>query len=103
MGHGVPAEGSFCQVDRFEPQLELVSWINRLFVTESLASPVPTFSRWTEEPGLSGKTVHTFVRDPCRRLGPRRRSPEPRRARPARQQRLPPALRDPEQLGQAES
>jgi len=43
---------------------ELISWINRLMVTESLAVPVPTFSRWTEDPGLSGKTLHTFVREP---------------------------------------
>jgi histidinol-phosphate/aromatic aminotransferase/cobyric acid decarboxylase-like protein len=43
---------------------ELITWINRLIVTESLAVPVPTFSRWFEDAGLSGKTVHTFVRDP---------------------------------------
>jgi histidinol-phosphate/aromatic aminotransferase/cobyric acid decarboxylase-like protein len=43
---------------------ELISWINRLFVKESLAIPVPTFSRWTEDPTLSGKRVHTFLRLP---------------------------------------
>ena len=41
---------------------ELISWINRLLVTQSLALPVPTFSRWTEDPTLSGKKVHTFPR-----------------------------------------
>lgn len=29
---------------------ELISFINRLLVTHSLAIPVPTFSRWTEDP-----------------------------------------------------
>ena len=43
---------------------ELISFINRLLVTESIAIPVPTFSRWTEDPTLSGKTVHTFLRYP---------------------------------------
>jgi histidinol-phosphate/aromatic aminotransferase/cobyric acid decarboxylase-like protein len=41
---------------------ELISFINRLLVTESIAIPVPTFSRWTEDPTLSGKRVHTFLR-----------------------------------------
>ncbi|HTV17537.1 MAG TPA: aminotransferase class I/II-fold pyridoxal phosphate-dependent enzyme, partial [Polyangiaceae bacterium] len=43
---------------------ELISFINRLLVTRSLAIPVPTFSRWTEDPTLSGKQVHTFLRHP---------------------------------------
>lgn len=43
---------------------ELISFINRLLVTKSLAIPVPTFSRWTEDPTLTGKTVHTFLRSP---------------------------------------
>ena len=42
---------------------ELISWINRLFVTESLAIPVPTFSRWTDDPTLSGKSVRPFLRE----------------------------------------
>lgn len=41
---------------------ELITWINRLLVRESLAIPVPTFSRWTEDPALSGKRVSTFLR-----------------------------------------
>lgn len=41
---------------------ELISFINRLLVTTSIAIPVPTFSRWTEDPTLSGKRVHTFLR-----------------------------------------
>lgn len=43
---------------------ELISFINRLLVTESIAIPVPTFSRWTEDPTLTGKQVHTFLRYP---------------------------------------
>jgi histidinol-phosphate/aromatic aminotransferase/cobyric acid decarboxylase-like protein len=43
---------------------ELISFINRLLVTQSIAIPVPTFSRWTEDPTLSGKQVHTFLRYP---------------------------------------
>jgi histidinol-phosphate/aromatic aminotransferase/cobyric acid decarboxylase-like protein len=43
---------------------ELISFINRLLVTESIAIPVPTFSRWTEDPTLTGKRVHTFLRHP---------------------------------------
>ena len=43
---------------------ELISFINRLLVTRSLAIPVPTFIRWTEDPTLTGKTVHTFLRYP---------------------------------------
>jgi histidinol-phosphate/aromatic aminotransferase/cobyric acid decarboxylase-like protein len=43
---------------------ELISFINRLLVTHSIAIPVPTFSRWTEDPTLSGKQVHTFLRYP---------------------------------------
>ncbi len=43
---------------------ELITWITRLLVTESLAVPVPTFSRWTQDPGLSGTPVLTFARDP---------------------------------------
>lgn len=42
---------------------ELISWINRLLVTESLAIPVPTFSRWTDDPTLSGKSVRPFLRE----------------------------------------
>ena len=43
---------------------EIISFINRLLVTQSIAIPVPTFSRWTEDPTLSGKQVHTFLRYP---------------------------------------
>lgn len=41
---------------------ELITWINRLFVAESLAIPVPTFSRWSADPLSSGKRVHTLQR-----------------------------------------
>ncbi len=39
---------------------ELISFINLLWVADSLAIPVPTFSRWTEEPAGCGKRVHLF-------------------------------------------
>ncbi len=39
---------------------ELITWINLLLVKESLAIPVPTFSRWTDEPGATGKRVVLF-------------------------------------------
>src|SRR5262245_27198661 len=29
---------------------ELISWIDHLFVRDSLAVPVPTFGRWTDQP-----------------------------------------------------
>jgi len=41
---------------------ELITWINRLFVADSLVIPVPTFSRWTADPLASGKRVHTLLR-----------------------------------------
>jgi histidinol-phosphate/aromatic aminotransferase/cobyric acid decarboxylase-like protein len=41
---------------------ELITWINRLFVTESVAIPIPTFSRWTDEPEAMHRRVHAFLR-----------------------------------------
>jgi threonine-phosphate decarboxylase len=43
---------------------ELITWINRLFIGESLAIPIPTFSRWTDDPLSTGKQVHMFPRLP---------------------------------------
>jgi histidinol-phosphate/aromatic aminotransferase/cobyric acid decarboxylase-like protein len=39
---------------------ELISWIDRLFIQSSIATPVPTFGRWTDQPRESGKRVHLF-------------------------------------------
>jgi len=41
---------------------ELITWICRLLVGESLAMPIPTAGRWLNEPRRAGKTVHTFLR-----------------------------------------
>lgn len=39
---------------------ELLTWIDRLFITESLATPIPTFGRWTDQPLETGKRLNTF-------------------------------------------
>lgn len=39
---------------------ELITWIDHLLVTESLAVPVPTFGRWTDQPMETGKRVDMF-------------------------------------------
>lgn len=41
---------------------ELISWIDELFVRERLAIPIPTFSRWTDDPKLRGISVVTLRR-----------------------------------------
>jgi histidinol-phosphate/aromatic aminotransferase/cobyric acid decarboxylase-like protein len=43
---------------------ELITWIDRLFVTGGLATPVPTFGRWTDQPAETGKAVATFETTP---------------------------------------
>jgi histidinol-phosphate/aromatic aminotransferase/cobyric acid decarboxylase-like protein len=43
---------------------ELITWIDRLFVNDSLATPVPTFGRWTDQPAETGKSVATFETTP---------------------------------------
>lgn len=51
---------------------ELITWIDHLLVRESLAVPVPTFGRWTDQPTETGKRVdmlllpeaHGFALDP---------------------------------------
>ncbi|MCG5218273.1 pyridoxal phosphate-dependent aminotransferase [Streptosporangium sp. KLBMP 9127] len=39
---------------------ELITWIDHLLVKESLAVPVPTFGRWTDQPLETGKRVDMF-------------------------------------------
>jgi len=39
---------------------ELITWIDHLLVRESLAIPVPTFGRWTDQPLETGKRVDMF-------------------------------------------
>ncbi|MGC9497159.1 pyridoxal phosphate-dependent aminotransferase [Streptomyces sp. WG7] len=39
---------------------ELITWIDHLLVRESLAVPVPTFGRWTDQPAETGKRVDMF-------------------------------------------
>ncbi|WNO71608.1 MULTISPECIES: pyridoxal phosphate-dependent aminotransferase [unclassified Streptomyces] len=70
-----------CQVLGLNPQTvamgngstELITWIDHLLVRESLAVPVPTFGRWTDQPMETGKRVdmlllpeaHGFGLDPA--------------------------------------
>ncbi|WP_372458977.1 pyridoxal phosphate-dependent aminotransferase [Streptomyces hygroscopicus] len=39
---------------------ELITWIDHLLVRESLAVPIPTFDRWTDQPMETGKRVDMF-------------------------------------------
>jgi threonine-phosphate decarboxylase len=39
---------------------ELISWIDHLLVGSSLATPTPTFGRWTDQPAETGKRVHHY-------------------------------------------
>ncbi|WP_432157976.1 pyridoxal phosphate-dependent aminotransferase [Streptomyces sp. bgisy153] len=39
---------------------ELITWIDHLLVRESVAVPVPTFGRWTDQPMETGKRVDMF-------------------------------------------
>lgn len=39
---------------------ELITWIDTLFISKSVATPVPTFGRWTDQPKETGKKVHLF-------------------------------------------
>ncbi|WP_030817383.1 pyridoxal phosphate-dependent aminotransferase, partial [Streptomyces sp. NRRL F-2799] len=57
-----------CQLLQLSPQCvamgngstELITWIDHLLVRESLAVPVPTFGRWTDQPMETGKRVDMF-------------------------------------------
>lgn len=39
---------------------ELITWIDLLLVRESLATPIPTFGRWTDHPQELGRRLHCF-------------------------------------------
>ncbi len=39
---------------------ELITWLDQLFVRDSLATPVPTFGRWTDQSAENGKRVDAF-------------------------------------------
>jgi threonine-phosphate decarboxylase len=39
---------------------ELITWIDILLVESSLATPIPTFGRWTDQPAETGKRVHHY-------------------------------------------
>lgn len=43
---------------------EAITWVDRLFVKGSLATDVPTFGRWTDQPRETGKRLETFLRRP---------------------------------------
>src|SRR5690606_18122489 len=37
-----------------------IGWFDHLLVRESLATPIPTFGRWTDQPMETGKRVDMF-------------------------------------------
>jgi histidinol-phosphate/aromatic aminotransferase/cobyric acid decarboxylase-like protein len=39
---------------------ELLTWIDHLLISESVAVPIPTFGRWTDQPMETGKRVDMF-------------------------------------------
>jgi histidinol-phosphate/aromatic aminotransferase/cobyric acid decarboxylase-like protein len=39
---------------------EIISWLNSLFIKDSLFVPVPSFGRWIEEPRGLGIELHTY-------------------------------------------
>jgi histidinol-phosphate/aromatic aminotransferase/cobyric acid decarboxylase-like protein len=40
---------------------ELITWIDHLLIKSSLAIPIPTFGRWTDQPMETGKRVDMFL------------------------------------------
>jgi histidinol-phosphate/aromatic aminotransferase/cobyric acid decarboxylase-like protein len=40
---------------------ELITWMDHLWVTKSIAVPIPTFGRWTDQPMETGKRVDMFL------------------------------------------
>ena len=40
---------------------ELITWIDQLLVNSSIAVPIPTFGRWTDQPLETGKRVDMFL------------------------------------------
>jgi histidinol-phosphate/aromatic aminotransferase/cobyric acid decarboxylase-like protein len=57
-----------CSVLNLHPQTvamangstELITWIDHLLIKESVAIPIPTFGRWTDQPLETGKRVDMF-------------------------------------------
>jgi histidinol-phosphate/aromatic aminotransferase/cobyric acid decarboxylase-like protein len=39
---------------------ELITWMDHLWIQESIAVPIPTFGRWTDQPMETGKRVDMF-------------------------------------------
>jgi threonine-phosphate decarboxylase len=39
---------------------ELITWIDRVLVRDSIAIPIPTFRRWTDQPLETGKRVDMY-------------------------------------------
>src|SRR3954468_1169590 len=40
---------------------ELITWMDHLWTTKSIAVPIPTFGRWTDQPMETGKRVDMFL------------------------------------------
>ena len=40
---------------------EIITWLDHLLIRESIAVPVPTFGRWTDQPMETGKRVDMFA------------------------------------------
>jgi histidinol-phosphate/aromatic aminotransferase/cobyric acid decarboxylase-like protein len=40
---------------------ELITWIDHLLISQSVAIPIPTFGRWTDQPLETGKRVDMFL------------------------------------------
>jgi histidinol-phosphate/aromatic aminotransferase/cobyric acid decarboxylase-like protein len=57
-----------CQVLGLHPQTvamsngstEIITWLDHLLIKESIAIPIPTFGRWTDQPLETGKRVDMF-------------------------------------------
>jgi histidinol-phosphate/aromatic aminotransferase/cobyric acid decarboxylase-like protein len=43
---------------------ELITWIDRLLIRGGVATPVPTFGRWTDQPAETGNPVAAFTLAP---------------------------------------
>jgi len=60
--------GEFLQLDpatlvMANGSTELITWIDHLFIKESILTPVPTFGRWTDQSASTGKRVEVYHRD----------------------------------------
>ncbi len=60
--------GRLARILRFNPatlamsngSTELITWMDHLWFTESVAVPIPTFGRWTDQPMETGKRVDMY-------------------------------------------